>query len=86
MYEARPRIGEMYLVEAGTMHSVGAGLLLVGRQQPSTSTYRIYDWGRTDDEGNAGSCTLKKLAVRFGLMRLACHNPSARRSRDPAGS
>jgi len=72
MYEARPRTGEMYLVEAGTMHSVGAGLLLLEVQQPSTSTYRIYDWGRADDEENARELHIEEAcgAVRFNAFSL----------------
>ena len=72
MYEARPRVGEMYLVEAGTMHSVGAGLLLLEVQQPSTSTYRIFDWGRTGEDGEPRELHLDEAcgAVRFNAFSL----------------
>lgn len=72
MYEARPRVGEMYLVEAGTMHSVGAGLLLLEVQQPSTSTYRIYDWGRSGDDGEQRELHVEEAcgAVRFNAFSL----------------
>ena len=72
MYEARPRVGEMYLVEAGTTHSVGAGLLLLEVQQPSTSTYRIFDWGRTGEDGEHRERHLDEAcgAVRFNAFSL----------------
>ena len=38
--------GDVLLVEAGTLHAVGPGLLLYEIQQPSDITYRVDDWGR----------------------------------------
>jgi len=46
MYETRPRPGDMLLVEGGTLHTIGPGLLLLEVQQPSDSTYRVFDWQR----------------------------------------
>ena len=36
----------------GRVHTIGKGLLLAEIQQSSDVTYRIYDFDRTDDEGN----------------------------------
>lgn len=44
--------GEAFLVPAGTIHSIGAGVLLAEIQEPSNITYRIYDWGRLDRNGH----------------------------------
>jgi mannose-6-phosphate isomerase len=38
--------GDVIHVPAGTIHSVGRGILLLEVQEPSDITYRIYDWGR----------------------------------------
>jgi len=38
--------GEMYYVEAGTVHAIGPGSVLVEAQQNSDTTYRLYDYGR----------------------------------------
>ncbi|HZU27444.1 MAG TPA: class I mannose-6-phosphate isomerase [Bryobacteraceae bacterium] len=43
-FEVKP--GETYMVEAGTVHALGAGLALVEIQQFSDVTYRLYDYGR----------------------------------------
>jgi mannose-6-phosphate isomerase len=40
------RAGDVYLVPPGTVHAVGAGVLLYEIQQPSDVTYRVFDWGR----------------------------------------
>lgn len=37
---------DFYLVPAGTIHAIGAGLTLLEFQQNSDVTYRLYDYGR----------------------------------------
>lgn len=46
------RSGETYYIPAGTVHAIGAGILLYEIQQSSDLTYRFYDWERTDEKGN----------------------------------
>jgi mannose-6-phosphate isomerase len=38
--------GDMLYVAAGTVHTVGGGMILVETQQTSDITYRLYDYGR----------------------------------------
>ena len=38
--------GDMIYVAAGTVHTMGAGSILVETQQQSDATYRLYDYGR----------------------------------------
>ncbi|MGH9723402.1 MAG: class I mannose-6-phosphate isomerase [Bryobacteraceae bacterium] len=38
--------GETYFVPAGTVHAIGAGIVLCEIQQNSDITYRLYDYGR----------------------------------------
>jgi mannose-6-phosphate isomerase len=40
------RQGDTFLVPAGTVHAIGAGLVIVEVQEPSDVTYRLYDYGR----------------------------------------
>lgn len=44
--------GDTYFIEVGRVHAIGAGVLLAEIQQTSDITYRVYDWDRTDDQGN----------------------------------
>ena len=44
--------GDAFVVPEGTIHSIGAGVLLAEIQEPSNITYRIYDWGRVDSLGH----------------------------------
>ena len=43
--------GECHFIPAGTVHSLGAGLLIAEIQTPSDTTYRAFDWGRVDETG-----------------------------------
>ena len=40
------RAGDTFLIPAGTVHAIGAGLVLCEVQQYSDVTYRLYDYGR----------------------------------------
>lgn len=44
--------GDAYVIKPGTVHAIGAGVLLAEIQQTSDITYRIYDWDRPDIDGN----------------------------------
>lgn len=48
----RVKAGDAFFIEPGTVHTIGAGILLAEIQQTSDITYRIYDWDRVDDNGN----------------------------------
>lgn len=45
------RAGQCMLVPGGTVHAIGAGLVLLEVQQNSDTTYRLWDWGRVDGAG-----------------------------------
>jgi mannose-6-phosphate isomerase len=40
------KAGDSFLAEAGTVHAIGAGIVLCEIQQNSDVTYRLYDYGR----------------------------------------
>lgn len=44
--------GDVFFIRPGTVHAIGKGILLAEIQQNSNTTYRIYDYGRTDKDGN----------------------------------
>ncbi|MEE9406587.1 MAG: type I phosphomannose isomerase catalytic subunit [Polaribacter sp.] len=43
--------GDTYFIPTGTIHAIGAGVLLAEIQQTSDITYRIYDWDRPNPDG-----------------------------------
>lgn len=44
--------GDLFFIPAGQVHAIGAGIMLAEIQQNSDTTYRIYDYGRRDKNGN----------------------------------
>ena len=44
--------GDVFFLETGTIHAIGAGVVVAEIQQTSDVTYRIYDWDRVDANGN----------------------------------
>jgi len=45
--------GDILFIPTGRIHALGPGIVLAEIQQTSDMTYRIYDWGRTDKDGNS---------------------------------
>jgi mannose-6-phosphate isomerase len=43
--------GDTFFLETGTVHAIGAGVLIAEIQQTSDITYRLYDWDRVDVDG-----------------------------------
>ncbi len=44
------KAGECHYLPSGTCHALGAGIFVAEVQTPSDTTFRVYDWGRTDRE------------------------------------
>ena len=44
--------GDVFFLETGTIHAIGAGCVIAEIQQTSDITYRIYDFDRKDANGN----------------------------------
>ena len=56
--------GDVFYVPAGKVHAILGGILIAEIQQNSNTTYRIYDWGRVDENGKGRTLdTLKALDV-----------------------
>ncbi|MFI3284897.1 MAG: type I phosphomannose isomerase catalytic subunit [Erysipelotrichaceae bacterium] len=43
--------GEIYFIEAGTIHAIGENITIAEIQQNSNVTYRVYDFGRVGVDG-----------------------------------
>ncbi len=56
--------GDVFFIEAGTLHAIGAGILICEIQQNSNCTYRVYDYGRLGADGKPRELHIEKaLAV-----------------------
>ena len=54
------KAGDFFYVPSGTMHAIGAGIMVLETQQSSDTTYRVYDFDRKDDQGNLRELHLEK--------------------------
>ncbi len=52
--------GDRFFIPAGTVHAIGKGCLICEIQQNSNSTYRLYDFNRTDKYGNKRKLDIDK--------------------------
>jgi mannose-6-phosphate isomerase len=48
LYTFAPNVGDCVYLPAGTVHALGGGITIFEVQQTSDTTYRLFDWNRTD--------------------------------------
>lgn len=60
--------GEMIFVDAGTVHAIWPGAILLETQQNCDLTYRLYDYGRGRELHIAQSLEATRLATRAGKV------------------
>lgn len=53
LHVIRPQAGDCVFIPAGTVHALGAGLIVAEIQQASDTTFRLFDWNRVDSEGKS---------------------------------
>ncbi len=72
--EAVPaRVGEMHNLPSGTVHALGAGVLVAEVQTPSDTTFRVFDWGRRGRELHIEQAL---ECIHFGPARDATSLPA----------
>ena len=52
--------GDVFFIEAGTIHAIGKGMLIAEVQQNSNLTYRVYDYGRVGADGKKRELNIEK--------------------------
>lgn len=52
--------GDVFFIPAGTIHAIGAGLLVAEVQQNSNVTYRMWDYGRVGADGKTRELHIEK--------------------------
>lgn len=51
LHVIEPQAGDCVFIPAGTVHALGAGLLVAEIQQASNTTFRLFDWNRLGSDG-----------------------------------
>ncbi|WP_054860820.1 mannose-6-phosphate isomerase, class I [Gracilibacillus sp. JCM 18860] len=58
--KVKVKAGDFVYVPSGTIHAIGKGIVILETQQSSDITYRVYDYDRTDAQGNTRELHLKE--------------------------
>ncbi len=79
LHVIEPKAGDCVFIPAGTVHALGAGLLVAEIQQSSNTTFRLYDWDRVDDKGQSRPLHVKQSleTIDFAAGPRACQIPQA---------
>ncbi len=70
LHSFEPRPGDCVFIPAGTVHAIGAGLLVAEIQQSSDVTYRLFDWNRVGPDGRP-----RPLHVEVGVEAVTQLGP-----------
>ena len=61
------RKNDLFFIEAGTIHAIGAGTLVAEIQESSNLTYRLYDYDRTGKDGRKRELHIDKALEAANL-------------------
>lgn len=70
LHVVEPVRGDCIFIPAGTIHAIGAGLVVAEIQQSSDVTYRLHDWNRIGPDGRP-----RALHVDAGLEAVTMFDP-----------
>lgn len=62
--------GDVFFIDAGTLHAIGEGILIAEIQQNSNTTYRVSDYGRLGADGKP-----RELHIEKALEVTKCKKP-----------
>ena len=85
LHSFHPQAGDCVFLPAGTVHSLGAGLLVAEIQQSSDTTFRLFDWNRLGPDGKPRPLHIEQglKAVNYETGRI---NPQLAQAADRAGA
>lgn len=66
--------GDVFFVEAGTVHAIGSGNLIAEIQQNSNITYRLYDYGRLGKDGKPRELHIDKGVAAANTQKVMGRN------------
>ncbi len=80
LHSFEPHRGDCIFIPAGTVHAIGAGLMVAEIQQSSDVTYRLHDWNRVGPDGKP-----RAMHVEAGLEAVTHFEPVEPVVGEPAG-
>lgn len=76
---------DLFFIEAGTIHAIGAGALVAEIQENSNLTYRLYDYDRVGKDGKKRELHIDKALDVANLKGCAEPKQPAPGAEIPAG-
>lgn len=72
--EVPVKAGDFFNIPAGLVHAIGKGIVIAEVQQNSNTTYRVYDYDRTDIYGNSRELHIDKAlqTINFSSNTNTC--------------
>jgi mannose-6-phosphate isomerase len=67
LHRIQVKAGDSYYIPSGTIHALGAGVVVAEIQTPADTTFRLYDWDRKRPAGDAG------IHISEGLQCIRDH-------------
>lgn len=83
LHEFEPRVGQCVFIPAGTVHALGAGLVIAEIQQASDTTFRLFDWNRVDASGMARPLHIDESLATIDYTRGPVAPQTPQRTGDP---
>lgn len=77
LHSFHPDAGDIVFIPAGTVHALGAGLVVAEIQQSSDTTFRLYDWNRVDAMGKSRPLHIEQSleVTDYESGPVAAHRP-----------
>ncbi len=77
LHQFEPTTGDCIFIPAGTVHALGAGLLVAEIQQSSDTTYRLFDWNRVGSDGQPRALHIESglEAIDYRLGPISAQTP-----------
>lgn len=85
LHVVEPRPGDCFFIPAGTIHALGAGLVVAEIQQSSDTTFRLFDWNRLGPDGQPRPLHVRQALEVIDVERgpVAAQLPITLREADP---
>ncbi|MBR1691823.1 MAG: cupin domain-containing protein [Lachnospiraceae bacterium] len=71
LHKVPVKAGDVIFIEAGCVHAINEGILVLEIQQSSNATYRLYDYDRLDADGQRRPLHLDKAFANLNLKKKA---------------
>lgn len=69
LYQFEPEVGDCVFIQAGTVHALGAGLVIAEIQQASDTTFRLFDFNRVDAQGHPRQLHIEESLATIDYSR-----------------